>query len=280
MHFLIGALSFVVWGLVPIYFNKLGAHDPLLVLSHRVFWSAVLLFIYALVRKQPLATLFKLSSKSLSLCVFAGLLMNISWLGFVYASMNGELMAASLAFYISPILVFLMGYLVFKENINRYQLAALALMMMAVVIYSLSEGRFPSLSLFIAIPFALYITVKKHSDLGVFEILFWEHILFAPIAFFYISFATESFRIDKGVLQLMGTAPLQLIPVVMISFSLLKTPLQKISILQYIEPTIHFLLAIFLFNEAVAKGQYYALSLIVVAVLISNFNGRKQHVIN
>ncbi|GAM74009.1 rarD protein [Vibrio ishigakensis] len=211
----------------------------------------------------------------------------LSWLadeyllaGFVYASMNGELIAASLAFYISPILVFLMGYLVLKENINRYQIAALALMMLAVVIYSLFEGRFPSLSLLIAVPFALYITVKKNSDLGVFEVLFWEHILFALIALCYISFATESLSIDKDVLQLMVTAPLQLIPVGMISYSLLKTPLQKISILQYIEPTIHFLLAIFLFNETVIVGQYYALSLIVVAVLISNLKRSKQHVFN
>ena len=110
MHTLLGVLAFVVWGLVPIYFHQLGQVDPILILSHRVFWSAIILILIAAV-KPKLINFNEIDFKNIGLAFVAGILMNLSWLGFVYATITDNIMAASLAFYITPVMVFFIGFI-------------------------------------------------------------------------------------------------------------------------------------------------------------------------
>jgi chloramphenicol-sensitive protein RarD len=167
MYSFFGALAFVVWGLVPIYFHQLSGYEPLIVLANRVFWSAVILIVIGLIRKDLVESNPVIFTKrNIVLSALAGVFMNISWLGFVYASVNDNLMAASLAFYITPVFVFITGLVVFKEKVSRNQIISLVLMIAAVIIYAASEGFFPKLSILIASFFTLYITIKKYIKLN------------------------------------------------------------------------------------------------------------------
>lgn len=271
MYSLLGILAFVVWGLAPLYFHKLGAFDPLIILSHRVFWSALILVIIAICRRKLLHGFRSITKRDIGYSLLAGLLMNGSWFGFVYATVSGNLMAASLAFYIAPIMVFGLGLFVFREKITRGQGLALLMMICAVAVYAISEGRLPGMSLAIASAFALYIAVKKLTRLNSFSGLFLEHVLFAPLALFYILFHQQS---GDSTLLLSGTAPLQLISVLLLSVSVTQVAMSRMSLIQYIEPTIHFLLAIWVFNEAVSQGQYMALVIILMAIMVSTIKPR------
>ncbi|GEA50903.1 chloramphenicol-sensitive protein RarD [Vibrio inusitatus NBRC 102082] len=271
MYGFLGALAFVVWGLVPIYFHELGPHEPLLILAHRVFWSALILVIIGCVKAEWIPSKKELTRKSIGLAALSGFFMNISWCGFVYASVSDNLMAASLAFYITPIFVFTIGYVFFKEKVKLNQIISLVLMVSAVAIYAFSDGHFPVLSLFIALSFAVYIALKKMMNTGTFGSLLLEHILYMPFALFYIVMHSQNLGFNFDLLTLAGTAPLQLIPVLLVTISLLKTSLSKMSLLQYIEPTLHLLLAMWFFHDPVSNGQKYALSIIFVSILISSF---------
>jgi chloramphenicol-sensitive protein RarD len=282
MYSFFGALAFVVWGLVPIYFHQLSGYEPLIVLANRVFWSAVILIVIGLIRKDLVesnAVIF--TKRNIVLSALAGVFMNISWLGFVYASVNDNLMAASLAFYITPVFVFITGLVVFKEKVSRNQIISLVLMIAAVIIYAASEGFFPKLSILIASFFTLYITIKKYIKLNTLSSLILEHLIYMPIALIYILSYSGEHNSVTNLMLLAGTAPLQLIPVLLMTISLIKTPLSKISFLQYIEPTLHLMLAVWVFNEPVADGQKYALVIIFISIAISSIKkGKKSNVIN
>ena len=276
MYTLLGAMVFVVWGLLPIYFHQLGDYDPLLILAHRILWSGVILIIIGSIKTELIPSRHELTGKNIILAALAGMLMNISWLGFVYATVTGNLMAASLAFYITPILVFTFGFMLFREQVSRHQIISLVLMIIAVVVYGIVENKFPALSLLIALCFAMYLAVKKAMNLSTFSSIFLETIIFLPIALVYILYNEQTFHSNADFMLLVGTAPLQLLAVFMLTISLHKTPLSKISLFQYIEPTLHFMLAIYVFQESVSNGQRYALIIILAAIIIASMNWDKR----
>lgn len=113
-----GALAFIVWGLVPIYFHQLGTMEPMLILSSRIFWSAIIL-VALFAYKPKLINKAQCTPKNIALAAAAGILMNLSWLGFVYATISNNIMAASLAFYITPVMVFLWASFSLKSKSKK-----------------------------------------------------------------------------------------------------------------------------------------------------------------
>ena len=274
MYTFFGSLAFVIWGLVPIYFHQIGNIDPALILANRIFWSAAILMIILFI-KPTLLDRSQCTKKNIAQAAVAGIFMNLSWIGFVYATTINNIMAASLAFYITPVLVFFMGFMFFKETIKLPQKMALVLMVLAIVTYVLLDKQLPLLSLGISLFFASYIATKKLLKLNTFGGIFFEHIVFAPLALWYITTHSSDIALmDWG--KLMGTAPLQLIPILLLSVSLLKTPLSKISLLQYIEPTFHLALAVWIYHEPISNGQKYALILVILSIMVSSIKNRKS----
>lgn len=270
MYTFLGALAFIIWGLVPVYFHQLGGMSPALILSNRIFWSAVILVIIFCF-KPNLIDRKQCTAKNISIAFVAGGLMNLSWLGFVYATITNNIMAASLAFYITPVFVFFMGFVFFKEELKSPQKLALFLMVLAIVSYVYLEQQLPVLSLAISLSFASYIAIKKLIKLNTFGAILFEHILFAPFALWYIMMHSSDLSlIDWG--KLMGSAPLQLASILLLSISILKTPLSKISLLQYIEPTFHLALAVWIYHEPISNGQKSALILVIISIMVSKIN--------
>lgn len=269
-----GALAFIVWGLVPIYFHQLGTMEPMLILSSRIFWSAIIL-VALFAYKPKLINKAQCTPKNIALAAAAGILMNLSWLGFVYATISNNIMAASLAFYITPVMVFFMGFIFFKEHIQKNQKIALFLMVLAIAVYVALDKQLPLLSLAISVSFASYIAIKKLVTLNTFGAIFFEHIIFAPLALLYIATHSSGLSATEWGL-LVGTAPLQLLPILLLTISLLKTPLSKISLLQYIEPTFHLALALWVYHEPISLGQKSALIIVIISIMIASLKTRKK----
>lgn len=264
MPVILGGLAFVIWGLVPIYFEHLSNTPPLIILAHRILWSTLLIAPVIFIKPRCLS-LANFNMRNLLLASGAGLLMNLSWLGFVYAMTTGNVMAASLAFYITPVFVFVMGFVFFGESLNRTQWIAFVVMVLAIAVHVYLDDRIPVISLLIAVLFAGYFSLKKLVKLSTFESVFIEHIAFAPIAVIFIYFHGIP-KIDIELAQLIGTAPLQLVPVILLTIAINHVPLNRISVLQYLEPTLHLILAVWVFHESVSSGQVYAASLILFAI--------------
>ncbi|MUJ36646.1 EamA family transporter [Aliivibrio fischeri] len=274
MYTFFGALAFIIWGLVPVYFHQLEDFSPALILSNRIFWSAVIL-VTVFCFKPNLIDKKQCTARNISIAFMAGIMMNLSWLGFVYATITNNIMAASLAFYITPVFVFFMGFVFFKERLKSPQKIALFLMVLAIVSYVYLDQQLPILSLAISLSFASYIAIKKLIKLNTFGAIFFEHILFAPIALWYIMTHSDSLLlVDFG--KLMGTAPLQLVSILLLSISILKTPLSKISLLQYIEPTFHLALALWVYHEPISLGQKSALIIVIISIMIASLKTRKK----
>ncbi|MUI54612.1 EamA family transporter [Aliivibrio fischeri] len=274
MYTFFGALAFIIWGLVPVYFHQLEDFSPALILSNRIFWSAVIL-VTVFCFKPNLIDKKQCTARNISIAFMAGIMMNLSWLGFVYATITNNIMAASLAFYITPVFVFFMGFVFFKERLKSPQKIALFLMVLAIVSYVYLDQQLPILSLAISLSFASYIAIKKLIKLNTFGAIFFEHILFAPIALWYIMTHSDGLLlVDFG--KLMGTAPLQLVSILLLSISILKTPLSKISLLQYIEPTFHLALALWVYHEPISLGQKSALIIVIISIMIASLKTRKK----
>jgi chloramphenicol-sensitive protein RarD len=275
-----GILAFVIWGLVPLFFHGISEISPLLILSHRILWSAIILIVMAIYYQYTNkfdVRLAIMNPKKIRLSFIAGLLMNTSWLSFVYAMTNGQVMAASLAFYITPVFIFMAGYLFFKESLSKHQWITFCLMILAIVAYIVIDHQLPLLSLLIAGSFAMYISVKKLITDSVFVSVFMEHVVFLPIVIGVLLFQPLSVSVEN-LFVLMATAPLQLIPLVLLILSVNKIQLNQISIIQYIEPTLHLLLAAFVFSEFISTGQIAATSIILFAVFyLINTTQRLQH---
>jgi chloramphenicol-sensitive protein RarD len=277
MYTLLGSLAFVLWGVAPIYFHQIDEADPVMILSHRIFWSSVILVIIAIL-KPKLIRFNEINIRNIGLIFIAGILMNLSWLGFVYATITDNIMAASLAFYIAPVMVFLIGYIFFKEKITDKQKVSLVLMILAIAVYVYFDKQLPILSLIIASLFAFYFAIKKLMHIGTFAAILLENILFAPIALIYMGLNTSEI-VYAEVFTLMGTAPLQLISTLLLSIAIVKIPLTKLSPLQYIEPTLHLALAVWVYYEPVSNGQKYAFIIIILSIMVSSFNKIKNTLI-
>jgi len=267
MPLLIGISAFLFWGFVPLFFQYVSGYDPISILVHRIFWSVIILQIFIYFRPESIdwKKTFK-DKRSLILSFLAGLMLNLSWLGFLYATITDQLFAASLAFYMSPVLVFFMGYLFFHEKVTKSQWIVFLLLILAIIFYIAMNGEAPLLSLAIAVSFALYFTVKKLSKFTSFENVYFEHLLYLPLALFWIIYDAHDYTLTDNFLLFL-TSPLQLIPIVLLGIAITKLDMKTLSSLQYIEPTIHLLLAIFVFHEAVNIGQLGATLIIWVALI-------------
>ncbi|CCK74220.1 Chloramphenicol-sensitive protein [Oleispira antarctica RB-8] len=270
----LGVLAFIVWGLVPIYFHQLDETDSVMILAHRVFWSALILISMVMI-KPKLIRLSKINLKNIGLAFAAGILMNLSWLGLVYATLTQNIMAASLAFYIAPVMVFFIGFILFKESITRSQKISLSLMILAIAVYVFLDKKLPVLSLFIASFFAFYFVAKKFMNMSTFEAVFLEHVIFLPVAAVYIGLNMTEIVVPE-IFTLMGTAPLQLLSILLLSMAITKIPLTKISLLQYIEPTFHLGLAVWIYNEPVSDGQKYAFIIIILSIIVSSASYKRR----
>ena len=175
-------LAFVMWGLFPLYFRQIAAVSPLEVVLHRSVWS--LLFVVALLaalRRFGWMRELAAQPRRLGLFALSALLLSGNWLLYVYAIHSGQVVEASLGYFINPIVNVLLGVLVLHERLNKAQWAAVALAAAGVLWLTLLNGRLPWIALVLAVSFAFYGLMRKTASLGALEGLALETLLLAPV---------------------------------------------------------------------------------------------------
>jgi chloramphenicol-sensitive protein RarD len=276
--------AYLYWGLLPIYFKLIYAAPAVEIIAHRILWSIPVLAGFLLLRDgKAFWRRMRLPSRTLLGLLLSSLLVVSNWLIFVWAVINGNIISTSLGYFITPLVQFLLGFLVLHERMSRTRRLGVLIAAAGTVYLGWYLGTPPWISLSLAITFGLYGLVRKLLDVGPMVGLLWETLLMALPALVYMGWAARS-----GSLYL-GTAGLQqdvllvlaglitIVPLIWFNVAARRLKLSTVGFFQYIAPTMTFLLSVFVYAEPFTQGHAVAFGCIWFALaMISVETWRKS----
>ena len=277
-----GFVSYMIWGLFPIYFVAIKNVPTLEVLGHRIVWSVPFGFLIILFRKQIRETfaIFR-KPKTLALLALAAVALAVNWGVYIWAVQNEEIFQGSLGYYINPLIYVVVGVAFFKESISRLQIFAVALAFIGVSILTLHGGVFPWISLVLAASFTSYGVLRKQIEVGAMPGLFIETLTLlipALILFAYLAktgtLAWGSAGIDLNALLILA-GPLTVLPLLAFTFAARRISLSAMGILQYVGPTLQFACALY-FGEVFTTAHAWCFGFIWVGVAIFAFDAIRK----
>ena len=213
----------------------------------------------------------------MGLLFLSGVLIAINWYGFIYAVNSGNALQASLGYYIFPLVAVFLGIIFNKENFTFIQIFSISLVVIAVSSLVYMNGELPGLALILAFSFGFYGLIKSNVKLDPISSVTWETVLITPLAIIIVILLTEP-TIEKEVLfadhtliLLMLSGLITAVPLVLFSIGTKVFSYATVGLIQYLNPTIQFLIAIFYFKEEFELGHAIAFILIWVALFIYSF---------
>ncbi len=276
----LAAFSFLLWGLMPLYYQYLPNADINELLAFRILFSVPFMALVFLLlgRTMPSMSALKADKRSVALCGLASLIMCVSWYSFTWAITHGQVLAASLGFFINPLFAIGLGVLFLGDKLTSAQKLAVVLGTCGISYMVYSYGELPWLALSMGSFFALYGLCKKFIRFDSLTSVTLEAIWLMPFAAIYLIWlwsSDQSVAISSALsgevsvlLLYMGTAPLTLLPLVFFALAVRATSLSMIGLMQYIEPSLHFLLAVILFNEHFDQVKAVSFALIWTGLLL------------
>jgi chloramphenicol-sensitive protein RarD len=271
----LGIGAYAAWGLFPIYWKWLHAVPAPQLLAHRIVWSFALLAVVISVLRQWRA--FRAEAwhaRTLRMYFIAAVLLSINWLTYVWAVNAGYIVETSLGYFINPLLSVVLGVVILHEHLRRAQWIAVGLAAAGVIYLTLAYGAPPWIALTLAFSFGLYGFVKKTAPLGALHGLTLETaILFVPMLLYLIFAEVRGdgvFLHTDGVstLLMIGAGLVTVVPLLMFAASVRLIPLSLIGILQYIAPTLQFLIGVVIFKEPFTPTQLIGFGLVWLALVV------------
>jgi chloramphenicol-sensitive protein RarD len=261
-----GALAYGLWGVVPAYWMLLANVAPAELIAHRALWG-LLAFLAIVVGAAQWGVLVR-SLRDLRLVgmmALSGGLLAVNWGIFVWATLTGHLLDASLGYFINPLLSVALGTIVLRERPRPLQWVAIAVAAAGVGILTWRVGRAPSVALLLAATFGLYGLVRKTARVDALVGSAMETILMAPVAAVYLLTLGGGVAMagDGRTLGLLaGTGVVTAVPLVLFTSAARRLPLSTVGFLQYLAPTGQFCLAVLAFHEPLARDRVIAFGFI------------------
>ena len=246
--------AFGIWGVAPIYFNFVKAASPLEVLAHRIVWTVLLMAGLLLLPGPRRALRALLASRRWLVYLLTTTLISGNWLLFIWAVTHQRILEVSLGYFINPLVNVLLGVTFLHESLNRRQLAAVLLAIVGCANLVLGYGALPWVSLTLAISFGIYTLVRKKAAIDPVVGLLVETALLAPLALAYLlwlgHFGLGQFGAGWAMtLLLLASGAVTGVPLVLFMYGAQRLTLSTIGLLQYLAPTMHFLVAVLLYRE-------------------------------
>lgn len=273
---LYGFSAYIIWGILPLYWKLLGEVGSVDVLFYRIFWSLIFMTLYLIALKkiplfiQEVKELLKSRRHTIAI-ISAAFLISINWGVFIYTVSIGQVQQASLGYYINPLLNVLAGAFYLKEPLSRQAKLASLATLTGVVLLTIQTGVFPINSLLLATSFCLYGLTKKQLNLSAATSITLETLIIAPIGLIYLFFLSDVGFMNYSLttnLLLMGAGIVTAIPLLLFATAVKKLSYITIGFLQYINPTIMLIMAIFLFHEPYQLPQFIAFAFIWLGIII------------
>ena len=250
-----GAGAYVIWGLLPLYWRALDRASAFEVVAHRAIWSLLACAVLLAYQKQLRAT-FNLirNGRSFALLALTSLLLSLNWGIYIWAVSVDRVVEAALGYYITPLVAVSFGVLILKEKLRKSQIISVILATVGVIILTATYGHVPVVALGLALSWGSYTLFKKRLNAGALETLSIETLVaFFPniIFLFYLLNKSEAqFGQDLPFSLALASAGLfTVIPLLMFNAAATRLPLTTTGLLQYITPSIMFLVGIIVFHE-------------------------------
>ncbi|MBZ9704450.1 MULTISPECIES: EamA family transporter RarD [unclassified Mesorhizobium] len=277
--FLLALGAYFLWGLLPFYM-KAVAHLPLAeVIAHRIVWSvpiAAAVLVWA-GRTADFKAAIR-SPRTIAMAALTAALISVNWGVYVWAIAVDRTVETALGYYINPLVSVVVGALLLGERLDRLQIAAVVLAAIAVAVLTIEAGKLPWVSLALAFSFAAYGFFRKTLPIGPSQGFLLEVLLLSVPALGYIAWliatGQDHFVSGNGVdaALLAGCGPVTAVPLLLFAFGARLLRLSTIGIMQYIAPTIVFLIAVLIFKEPFDTTQAVAFALIWAALAMYSWS--------
>ncbi len=264
--------AFFLWGVLPVFWKQLAFLPPATIVAQRTLWSLLVLLpvlwwsgeVRQLVRAMS-------SPRTIAWLLVSGLLLSANWLIYVWATLNGRIIEGSLGYYLNPFFNMLFGALWFGDRHSRPQLLAIGLALAGVALQVPAVGHFPWVALALALSFSLYAVVRKRAPLGALAGLTAEAALLAPFALAWLLWSSATPAMAFGgssgrVLLVIGTGLATALPLLCFGHATRSLRLTTLGILQFIGPTLQFLIGWQFYGEPMTATRLLSFSLIWLAV--------------
>lgn len=272
---LLTALSaFLIWGCFPLYFKELIEYDAIEIIIHRVVWTfVVLLGIIIIARRFRWIDQIKKQPKWLFLTFLASVLIATNWLVYVWAVTHDQVLEASLGYFIHPLVGVLFSMLIFKEKLRLMQKLAVLLAATAVGIQIVWMGGLPWVSMLLPLSWGLYGVIQRQTPFDALDGLFLETALLVPVSLIWLQFShvassSMAFWVSSEIWLLMLAGPVTLVPLLLYNISTKLVQFNTLSFLNYLTPSLIFLLAIFYYHEPFDTKRLLVFVLIWVGLLM------------
>ena len=274
--------AFLIWGFSPIYYRAVGVAPALEILSHRVVWSLVftLLLVGLSGQLRQVLNLFR-DARVVGTLFLSSLLVSVNWLAFIWAVNNNRALEASMGYFIFPIVMVVLGGIFLKERLSFGQLAALLLVVSGVINLLFGYSRFPWIALLLAISMGFYGLVRKKVAVEALPGLTMECLLLSPVAVGYLITLYTGGELVFGSmgagfdLLLACSALMTALPLILFTSATRILRLGTVGLLQYLNPTCQFLLAVLLFREPFTQAHLITFLLIWSGLVLFTLDSRK-----
>jgi chloramphenicol-sensitive protein RarD len=271
--------AYTMWGIAPIYFKAIEQVSPLEILSHRVIWSFFFLAGLLFLSKgwRAVATTIKSKQKLLYLAA-TSTLVGVNWLIFIWAATSNHLLDASLGYYINPLLNVVLGMLFLGERLRKLQWLAVSFATIGVIIQVVTFGSVPTIALALAISFGLYGLLRKKVNLSAQAGLFIETLMMLPFALIYLLIIANSPSSNLALnstslnLLLVSAGIVTTLPLLCFTGAATRLKLSTLGFFQYLGPSIMFIFAVTIYNEAFTSDKMTTFSFIWGALAIFIFD--------
>lgn len=277
-------LSYVLWGCLPVFWKLLDKVSPFYVLGARVVWSVVFCVAYLTVlRKWDRIQEILKNKKTVWRCGLCGVVVCINWGGYIWGVNNGHLIDCSFGYYLNPILVVLLGVFIFRERLAKMEWLAVILAATGVVYLMVKTGTVPVLAVLVGGSFALYGMMKKGLPISSDESLFLETLLVSPIALVYLIVQEAKGAGAAGILNgwewmlLPLAGVITAVPLLVYAAGVKMIPFYLTGILMYLNPTIQFLMGVFLYKEPMDADKRLSFAFIWIGILVMLVYNVRSH---
>lgn len=269
------AAAYVIWGLLPLYWKALGDVPAGQILSHRIVWSLVFVGLVLTVRHNW-GWLRGALHRPRVLLTFAlsGTLLAINWFTYIWGVNAGFIVETSLGYFINPLVNVLLGFLILKERLRPAQWLALSVALAGVLYLTVSYGAFPWIAMTLAFSFGVYGLIRKTAPLNSAEGLFLEtSVLFLPAFGFLLlqearGIGALAHSSPTTNLLLIGAGVVTSVPLLLFASGARRITLTSLGLLQYIAPTLQFLIGVLIYNEEFGPARMIGFGLIWLALVL------------
>ncbi|HYO41241.1 MAG TPA: EamA family transporter RarD [Nocardioidaceae bacterium] len=272
---LLGLAAWGMWGFFPLYWPLLEPAGAVEILAHRIVWSMLLVLgLIVLTRRRASLRATFANRRTRWLLASASVLISLNWGTYIWSVNNGHVVEASLGYFINPLVSVLMGVLLLGERMRRPQWVALGIATAGVLVLTVDYGHPPWVALVLAFSFGCYGLAKKKADAGAVESLFLETLILAPVALGYLVLlglggaATVGEHGTSHVLLMVGTAAITVLPLLCFGAAATRIPLSTLGLMQYLAPTVQFILGLVVFGEPMPTLRWAGFGLIWVALVV------------